>query len=314
MDMVAYETPTIHTPVLVDEVIAALNLRPDGVYVDATLGTGGHFQAIATRLSQKAFLIGLDADPMAIDYVRNNVRIDIQHQLYNQNFAELERVCYRLGRLELDGILFDLGLSSFALEDVRRGFAYLKDGPLDMRFNPQEGYPASQLVNNASVEELAHIFWRYGEERLALRIARAIGNARSAQPLKSTLQLAQIVRSVVPADTAIKTLSRIFQALRIEVNRELERLPIALEQAIKLLRPGGRLVVISYHSLEDRIVKQFFNREARDCICPPEFPICNCGHKSTLRILTHKPIKAKSDEISVNPRARSARLRVAERI
>jgi len=301
-------------PVLRDEVIAALNLQPEGVYADVTLGTGGHFQAIAARLSPKAFLIGLDADPMAIDYVRNNIRINIPHQLFNQNFAELERVCYRLGRLELDGVLFDLGLSSFALEDTRRGFSYLKDGPLDMRFNPQEGYPASHLVNNASVEELSHIFWRNGEERFALRIARAIVNARSTKPLKSTLELAQIVRSVVPAGTAIKSLSRIFQALRIEVNRELDKLTIVLEQAVKLLRPGGRLVVISYHSLEDRIVKHFFSREARDCLCPPEFPVCNCGHKATLRVLTPKPIKPKSSEVDINPRARSARLRVAERI
>ncbi len=291
-----------------------MNLQPDGVYVDCTVGTGGHFREMAQSLSPQGFLLGLDTDPHTIEYLQSNLEISVPHQLINANFSELSRVCYRAGQLQVDGILFDLGLSSFALDDPERGFSYLKDGPLDMRFNPAQGMTAGEYLNSAPAGELTKVFRQYGEEHQAAKIARAIVKKRQIKPIETTEELAQIIRSIVPAATVIKSLSRIFQAIRIHVNRELAVLETALIQALLLLRLGGRLVVISYHSLEDRLVKQFFNKEATDCICPRDFPVCRCGHKASLRILTPKPIKPTPAEITQNPRARSAKLRAAEKI
>lgn len=288
--------------------------KPNGIYVDATLGTGGHFQQIGQRLNSEGFLIGIDADPTAIAFARSHLTLDVPYQLVHTNFAQLERTCYRLGKLKLDGILFDLGLSSFALENPERGFSYLHSGPLDMRFNIQEGSPAGAFLNHASFEELARVFADFGEERKAVKIARAIVAQRTIKPLETTEDLAQIVRQIVPGNTAVKSLSRIFQAVRIHVNRELAVLMEALDQALRLLAPKGRLVVIAYHSLEDRLVKQFFQREAKDCICPPGFPVCSCQHHATLKILTPKPIRPSAAEIAANPRARSACLRAVERL
>jgi 16S rRNA (cytosine1402-N4)-methyltransferase len=305
----------IHVPVLFQQVLDGLQIKPGGLYIDATVGGGGHAAGILAASSPDGRLLGLDRDSAAIEATRNRLtayagRVVLVHS----SFGRLAQVTQDKGWAPVDGVLFDLGLSSLQLADSERGFAFMTDGPLDMRFDPTMGGPtAADLVNDLSLEELAALLYRYGEESQARRIAEAITAAR---PLHTTRELATLVEQAVSMGhrTRIHPATRTFQAIRIAVNDELAVLEAALPQAVETLAPGGRLVVISFHSLEDRLVKRFMRRESRDCICPPGLPACVCGHRATLRLVTRKPIRPTADETAVNPRSRSARLRVAERV
>lgn len=301
----------LHIPVLYQSVLEYLQ-KPGGCYLDGTVGAGGHAAAVLDASSPDGRLLGMDRDPAALSFAGQRLapfgdRVTLVHA----SFARMGEHAARLGFEQLDGILLDLGLSSRQLDDPARGFAFRHDGPLDMRFDPDDERTAATLVNELPSDELADIIYRYGEERDSRRIARAIVNAR---PLRTTGELASIVRGAVRRrERRIHPATRTFQALRIAVNRELEALSAALPQAVQLLRPGGRLAIIAFHSLEDRIVKQFFRRESQDCLCSPESPVCICQHQATLNILTRKPIRPSTVEMERNSRSRSARLRVAER-
>ncbi|HHS98308.1 MAG TPA: 16S rRNA (cytosine(1402)-N(4))-methyltransferase RsmH [Chloroflexi bacterium] len=306
------DADAVHIPVLLQATLSFLQVRSGGTYIDATVGGGGHAEAILAASAPDGRLLGLDLDPHALEVAgRRLARFGGRVTLRRGSFARLTALAADFA--PADGVLFDLGLSSLQLADSSRGFSFSREGPLDMRLDPDAGGPtAADLVNDLSVEELAQILYRYGEERQARRIAEAIAAAR---PLETTAQLAAVVeRAVGGRRGRIHPATRTFQALRIAVNDELSVLQVALPQAVDLLRPGGRLVVISFHSLEDRIVKRFFRQESRDCICPPEVPVCICDHRARLRVLTRKPVRPEPDEVSRNPRARSARLRAAERL
>ncbi len=305
---------TIHVPVLLKETMQLLVSKPDGVYIDATLGTGGHFQELSSQLSQNAILLGIDADPTVIDHCKSNLRIPQKHIFINSNFESIKAISFRNGYPKVDGIIMDLGLSSFALDDPDRGLSFSADGPLDMRFSPVIGQKAADIINYADIKDLVYIFQEFGEERFSKSIARSIVRERQKSAIETTSQLAAIVKQKAQPQYVNKTLSRIFQALRIAVNRELDVLQKALEDSVGILNPEGRVAVITYHSLEDRIVKQFFKHESTGCICPREFPICQCDHKASLKILTPKPILPTKEEIVQNSRARSAKLRAAKRV
>ena len=307
--MLQSEIP-LHIPVLLDEVIAALRVQPGGRYIDCTVGPGGHAAAILERSSPGGQLLGIDADPRAIAVASERLRPYAEAAvLVNDDFENLNQICSHLGFHPVHGILFDLGISSLQLANTDRGFSFQFDAPLDMRFNPSQELTAATIVNTFPEDELASIIDRYGEERRSWQIARSIVRSR---PLSTTLQLAAVVERAVGPRRRIHPATRTFQALRIAVNQELEKLQAALEQAVGLLGPGGRLVVISFHSLEDRVVKEYLRRESRDCLCPPRTPVCVCGHKATLRIITKKAVTPLPAEIRLNPRSRSARMRVAE--
>lgn len=301
-----------HIPVLYDEVLERLAPAAHGRYIDGTVGAGGHAWGILEASSPDGQLLGLDADPKALEIARERLadpgdRVTLVHA----NFDTLGTVAPARGFEAVDGILLDLGVSSMQLADTTRGFSFQKKGPLDMRFDPRQSRTAADLVNNLTVEELADILWRYGEERHSRRIARAIVAER---PVNTTQELVSIIERVVPRRDKIHPATRTFQALRIATNDELGALERALPQAVDLLAPDGRLAVISFHSLEDRIVKHFFREAEQDCICPPELPVCVCDHEPTLSVLTKKPITPSADEIRCNPRSRSAKLRVAARL
>lgn len=305
---------TTHVPVLLQKTLAYLVNQPDGIYVDATIGCGGHFTQLAAHLRENAILIGIDADRAAIDYCRQHIKISQSHRFIHSNFEFIRSVCFRAGYPQVHGILLDLGLSSFALDNPQRGFSYTFAGPLDMRFSTDQSQSAFTIVNFADQGTLATILHNYGEERRARALSKAIIAARHTNKIETTTQLAEIVRRTVPPTQLIKTLSRTFQALRIAVNRELEVLEKAIRDAVDLLAAGGRLVIISYHSLEDRIVKQLFKYFSSDCICPPDFPICQCNHQASIRVMTPKPIRPAQPEIELNSRARSAKLRAVEKL
>lgn len=301
-----------HIPVLYQEVLRGLQIKPGGRYIDGTLGGGGHAMGILEESSPAGRLLGIDADPAAIATTAERLaEYGPRATLVHASFAQLAEIASQYGFCPADGILLDLGLSSLQLASGERGFSFQIDGPLDMRFNPRQGRPASELVNGLSISELADVFHRYGEERRAQRIAKAIVAAR---PIRTTHQLAEVVVKTVGRRGRIHPATRIFQALRIAVNDELLALSQVLPQAGGLLVPRGRLVVISYHSLEDRLVKQFYRQESQDCICPPEVPVCRCQHRATLEIVTRKPIVPSEQELEGNPRCRSARLRIAARL
>jgi 16S rRNA (cytosine1402-N4)-methyltransferase len=301
-----------HVPVLYQEVIAGLRPKPGGHYIDATVGGGAHARGLLKASSPDGQLLGMDADPTAIAQARQSLaEYGERAILVNGNFADLKEIAARHGFCPVGGILLDLGLSSFQLERAERGFAFQLEGPLDMRFNPQQGPTAADLVNTLPEDRLADLLWRYGEEHQARRIARAIVAHR---PLRTTRELAEIVQRTVSRRRRIHPATRTFLALRIAVNQELDALSRALPQAVELLAPGGRLAVISFHSLEDRIVKVFFRDEARGCICPPDVPVCVCHHQPALEVLTKKPIRPSEAEVRRNPRSRSARLRLASRL
>lgn len=305
----------VHVPVMAREVIEGLNVRPGGRYVDCTVGAGGHAEAILEAASPGGTLLGLDLDPGALELAgRRLERFGDAVRLVEGNYARLDAVCREMGFLPVHGILFDLGLSSMQLSEAR-GFSFRQEAPLDMRFSPSGERTAEELVNGIPEDELADIIWRYGEETQSRRIARHIVQHR---PVRSAHELAQIVEQAVGstrrATTHVHPATRTFQALRIAVNRELENLAEALPRAHGLLGIGGRLAVISYHSLEDRVVKEYIRREARDCICPPGLPVCICGHQASLRPVNRKAVRPGDREIEANPSARSARLRAAERV
>jgi 16S rRNA (cytosine1402-N4)-methyltransferase len=303
----------LHVSVLLDEAIQYLAVQPGGRYVDCTLGAGGHARAIMHASAPGGLLLGIDADPHAIEFARDTLHEYADSvQLINANFRDLKMVAGRANFIPVHGVLFDLGISSMQLAQAERGFSFQTEAPLDMRFSDKQSVTAANIVNDFREEDLANLIWEFGEERFSRRIARAIVAAR---PLTTTTQLANIISRAQPdRHSRIHPATRTFQALRIAVNDELSSLTSALEQARDILGGGGRLVVISFHSLEDRIVKQFMQRESRDCICPPEQPTCTCNHVATLRILTKRPVTPGPDELERNPRSRSARLRAAERI
>ncbi len=308
-----------HLPVMPDEVLGTLAPAPGSLQIDATVGGGGHTERILEAASPDGRVLGLDADQAAIDRVTVRLaRFGDRLVLRQANFRDLARVAPAAGFEAVDGALFDLGLSSDQLADRQRGFGFRAGGPLDMRFDPTRGVPAAELLATLDADALAALFRRYGEEPAAWRIARAIVATRSTSPIATAEELADVVQRAAPGNPRIRRrihpATRVFQALRIAVNEELDALEEGLAAALDLLRPGGRLVVLSYHSLEDRIVKRFLNAERRGCVCPPEAPVCVCGHAPRLRLVTRPSMTPSPTEIDANPRARSARLRAAERL
>jgi 16S rRNA (cytosine1402-N4)-methyltransferase len=302
-----------HQPVLYHEVLDALDPMPGGLYLDGTLGAGGHAYGILQASGPDGRLLGLDVDPQALAIARERL-IDFRNRtvIKQASYRQAPEILRALGWDPLHGILLDLGVSSIQIDQPERGFSFMKEGPLDMRFDQDYGLSAADLVNTLSEKEIADILWEFGEERYARRIARKIVNAR---PIQTTQDLARVICEAVPWYSGhIHPATRTFQALRIATNKELETIAAALPELSGVLAPGGKIVVISFHSLEDRIIKQFFRRESKDCICPPEQPICTCGHVASLKVITKKPIMASVEEISKNPRSSSARLRVAEKI
>jgi 16S rRNA (cytosine1402-N4)-methyltransferase len=298
---------------LYDAVLAHMALGPGDFVIDGTLGGGGHAVGLLQDTAEDGRLLGIDRDPDAIARARKRLAPFRQRVvLVKSSFHDLKAVAQEHRFFPVGGVLLDLGLSSYQLSAPERGFSFINDGPLDMRFDPTQGPSAADLVNTLPTEELVDILYRYGEEKQAWRIAWAIVAAR---PLKTTLELAEvIVRALGKRRGRIHPATRSFQALRIAVNEELGALEAVLPQAVDLLRPGGRLAVISFHSLEDRLVKWFFRRQAQACVCPPEQPVCTCAHEPTLRIITRRPVRPDETELVNNPRARSARLRVAEKV
>ena len=305
-----------HKPVLLDACIQALNIRPDGIYVDGTLGRAGHSMEIARRLTTGR-LICIDRDQAAIDAARVRLAPWLDRvTLVRSNFSELGEILSGAGVSGADGMLFDLGVSSPQLDDASRGFSYMQDAPLDMRMDTAAPLTAYEVVNTWSQEELRRILYEYGEERYAPAIAKAIVRARETAPVNTTLELVEIIRGAMPPAALREKqhpAKRSFQAIRIAVNGELDALPPMLEAAVDGLNPGGRLAVITFHSLEDRIVKRTLADLAKGCTCPPEFPVCVCGRKPRVRLVNRKPVTADGAELADNPRARSAKLRVAEK-
>ncbi len=303
-----------HIPVLLTEVLEGLALRAGGTYLDCTVGGAGHAAAILAASGPTGRLLGLDRDPVAAARAAHRLaRFGERARVVHSSYAQLAAVARAEGFSPVDGILFDLGFSSFQIDDPERGFSFRFDGPLDMRYDPSSAGPtAADLINRSTEDELVAMLWQYGEERQSRRIARALMRAR---PLQTTVGLAEVVSLAVGGRRGrrLHPATRTFQALRIAVNRELEILEAALPAAISLLRPGGRLAVIAFHSLEDRIVKRFFKQESQDCICPPELPICRCNHRASLRLVGSQPVQASVAETESNPRSRSAKLRVAEK-
>lgn len=303
---------TPHLPVLYHEIITALRPASPGKYLDATVGAGGHACGILEASSPCGELLGMDLDPQALALADQRLHhFGGRFTLVQASYTSLLEQMQRLGWSALDGIVIDLGLSSMQLDTPGRGFSFRMEGPLDMRFDPDQSLSAADLVNRWSEQDLADIIWRYGEEQQSRRIASAILQAR---PIETTRQLAELIEKVVKGKKGkIHPATRTFQALRIAVNQELQSLEIFLPRAMQALAPGGRLAVISFHSLEDRIVKQFFARESKDCICPASQPVCTCEHQASLERITKHAVVAQAAEIAENPRARSARLRVVEK-
>lgn len=306
-----------HVTVLLQEAVDALNIDPAGVYLDGTLGGAGHSFEIASRLTTGR-LIGVDRDTVALQAATNRLAPFMERvTLVHSNFCELEGILNSCGLSGVDGMLFDLGVSSPQLDDAERGFSYMADAPLDMRMNRNDSLSAYDVVNGYSRAELKKILYEYGEERYAPQIAAAIERNRSEKPIETTLELAEIIRRAMPPQACREKqhpAKRSFQAIRIAVNDELTSVSKMLEQAIGLLNPNGRIAVITFHSLEDRIVKSAFQQAAKGCTCPPEFPICVCGNKPQVRVITRKPMLPNAEELENNPRARSAKLRVAEKL
>ena len=306
-----------HVSVLLEECIEGLNIRPDGIYVDGTLGGAGHSGRIAARL-KTGRLIGIDRDPVALEVAGKRLapfadRVTLVHS----NFCEMKQVLQNLGITGADGILMDLGVSSPQLDDASRGFSYMADAPLDMRMNSEDSLTAREIVNTWPREELARILFAYGDERYSRRIADAICRRREQSPIETTMELVDVIRSAMPAAALREKqhpAKRSFQAIRIAVNDELGSVERVMGDAIDLLNPGGRLAIITFHSLEDRIVKLAMADAAKGCTCPPEFPVCVCGKQAKVKLITRKPITSTEEELEANPRARSAKLRICEKI
>lgn len=306
-----------HFSVLLNECIENLNIKPDGIYVDGTLGLGGHSYQIASRLTTGR-LIGIDRDPTAIERAGKRLEAFADRvTLVHGNFCDTASILDTLGIDKVDGLLYDLGVSSPQLDEIERGFSYMGDAPLDMRMNSNDTMTAAHIVNNFSEDQLNRIFWDYGEERYARRISAAILKHRGEKPVETTLELVDIIKSALPAPALREKqhpAKRCFQAIRIAVNDELGAVETMMATAPDKLRSGGRLCVISFHSLEDRIVKLGVERRENGCTCPREAPICTCGFVRTLKKVSRKPILPSAEELEINPRSRSAKLRVAERV
>ena len=306
-----------HVSVLLQECLDGLDIKPDGIYVDGTLGGAGHSSQIAKRLTTGR-LIGIDRDPVALKAAGQRLApYGDTVTLVHSNFCQIAQVLQQLDIPAVDGILLDLGVSSPQLDDGARGFSYMADAPLDMRMNGEDAFDAGQLVNTWSQEELRRILYEYGEERYAPQIAAAICRRREQKPIETTLELVDIIRSAMPPAALREKqhpAKRSFQAIRIAVNDELGSVEQVMRDAIPLLKPGGRLAVITFHSLEDRIVKTAMADAARGCTCPPNFPVCVCGKKPQVRLVSRKPIVATEEELQINPRSRSAKLRLCEKL
>ena len=306
-----------HVPVLYDEVMEALNIRADGIYVDGTVGGGGHSSGICERLSENGTLIAVDRDTAALNAAQERLKpYQCNKEFIHANYSDVDEIANSAGS-KVSGILLDLGVSSFQLDTAERGFSYMQDAPMDMRMNEEDALTAYDVVNNYSEKELARIIREYGEENWASRIAKFIVNARNDAPVATTGQLVEIIKSAIPAKarrTGPHPAKRTFQAIRIEVNAELEHLQRAVEKLPDMLEPGGRIAIITFHSLEDRIVKNAFDKRLNPCTCPKEFPVCVCGKVADVKKITRKPIEPSEEELEVNPRARSAKLRVLEKL
>lgn len=302
-----------HIPVIATETIENLNIKSDGVYLDLTLGKGGHSKMILERLSDEGTLIALDQDKEAIEAAKENLK-DFSNVIFvNSNFEKIDEVLRDLGFDYIDGALMDIGVSSYQIDNADRGFSYMKDGPLDMRMNQENELTAEIIVNEYSQDELEKIFFEYGEEKFSRLIAKNIIKAREDYRIDTTFKLKDIVNKSIKSNEAHPE-KRVFQALRIEVNRELDVLKDTIDKVVDHLNKDGRLAIITFHSLEDRIVKNKFKDLATDCICPPEFPVCVCNHKAKVKIITRKPITASKKELKENSRAKPAKLRVCQRI
>lgn len=307
-----------HRSVLLDECIEGLNIRADGVYVDGTAGGAGHSSVIASHLGEGGRLIALDQDETAVAVATERLSIfGDRATVVRSNFCELASVCESLGIEAIDGLLLDLGVSSYQLDTAERGFSYQADAPLDMRMDVRNPLTAKRIVNEYSEEDIRRILFEYGEERFSSRIASNIVREREKREIETTGELVEIIKKSIPSaqrDGGHHPAKRSFQALRIEVNAELDVIAPAIRSAVRLLRPGGRVAIITFHSLEDRIVKQTFASLAEGCTCPKSFPVCVCGNKPQVKVLTRKPILPSDEELEVNPRSRSAKLRVAEKL
>jgi 16S rRNA (cytosine1402-N4)-methyltransferase len=303
-----------HTPVLLNETIDYLITNKSGIYFDATLGFGGHTEAFLNILNKDAVVAATDVDNNAFSFSKDKFIKDDRARLYNFNFSEIDIISKIESFGFFDGIFADLGVSSYQLDNPGSGFTYREEAKLDLRMDKSKVVSAADIINSFSEEDLADIFFQYGEERNSRRLAREICRKRNEAGIETTSQLTEIIKRVIPFKNQNKTLSRIFQSLRIYVNDELGVLKTFLDKSVGLLKKGGRIVVISYHSLEDRIVKETFKYEMLDCICPKEYPVCQCDKERRLNILTRKPVVPSPEEIAVNPRSRSAKLRAAERV
>jgi 16S rRNA (cytosine1402-N4)-methyltransferase len=302
-----------HLPVLYHEIIEALSPKASGKYIDATVGAGGHADGILKESKPDGLLLGLDLDPQALVIASQRLSVYKSRVILRQaSHTGITKEAESLGWNSVDGIIMDLGVSSMQLDTPERGFSFRKEGPLDMRFGPVSKSSAAELINSLPESELAKILWEFGEERYSRRIARLICDNR---PIQTTTELAKIIeRAYGKYKGHLHPATRTFQAIRIAVNQELAAVKTTIPQAINLLNPGGRLAVITFHSLEDRIVKQIFRLESKDCICPPQQPVCTCGHKATIKEVNRKPIEPQPEETQDNPRARSAKLRIVEKI
>ena len=307
-----------HEPVMVRQCIEGLAVKPDGIYADGTLGGGGHSSAICERLSGRGTLIGIDRDRDALKAASERLKkYDCSKHFVQSNYSDIKQVLEELGVDKIDGALLDLGVSSFQLDNPERGFSYMNDAPLDMRMSRDDDFTAYDVVNEYGRGELTEVISKYGEERWASRIADFIVKGRGDKPIETTSELVELIKAAIPASarrTGPHPAKRTFQAIRIEVNDELGQLQRAVEEFLDVLNTGGRLCVITFHSLEDRIVKDIFNRRANPCTCPKEFPICVCGKKADIKKITGKPLIPSEEETENNPRARSAKLRIAEKL
>lgn len=307
-----------HVPVLLNETVDNLVWKKDGIYVDGTLGGGGHSKEVLKRIGSEGRLIGIDRDSDAIEAAQNKLsQYKEKLMLAHSNFSDVKNVISKFGLEKVDGMMMDLGVSSPQLDNPERGFSYMNDAPLDMRMDKDSQLTAEYIVNNYTEEEIKSIIKDYGEERWASRIAGFIVNARERKHIKSTFELVEIIKEAIPAGARREgphPAKRTFQALRIAVNRELDEIEHSIPEIIDILNPGGRLCIITFHSLEDRIVKDSFKKLANPCTCPADFPVCVCGKKPQVKIITRKPIIPDKDEIDNNPRSRSAKLRVAEKL
>ncbi len=306
-----------HVSVLLDETITGLNIKPDGIYVDGTLGGGGHAYEVLKRLSPKGRLIGIDQDGEALKAAGKRLKeFENQVTLVRDNYCEIERVLKDLNIETVDGIVLDIGVSSYQLDNLERGFSYKSDAPLDMRMDTRQGLTAADVVNTYSENELFKIIKEYGEDKFAKNIAKHIVLARKDKPLETTEELSNVIKRAIPMKVQAKgghPAKKTFQAIRIEVNRELTVLKESIDKMIEHLNPDGRICIITFHSLEDRIVKMKFRENENPCTCPPDFPVCVCGKESKGRVVTRKPIIPSEEEIKVNKRAKSSKLRIFER-